>query len=104
MRTVARVDSNQPAIVKQLRSVPGCKVLILSMVGKGCPDIMVGYQRKNFLIEIKDGDKPPSRRKLTPDEKKFHKQWAGQVDTALTFEDCLRIIGIEVYDEEEIPF
>lgn len=101
MRRAARIDANQNEIVAALRGIPGCKVWITSMVGNGGPDFVIGWMGVNYLVELKDGDKPPSKRRLTPDEKKFHAQWSGQIDTALTFEDCLRIIGVA---DGPIPF
>jgi Holliday junction resolvase len=73
-----RTDSNQREIVDIFRAI-GATVQILSMVGKGCPDIIVGYQGVNYLIEIKDGKKPPSGQKLTEHEEKFFNTWKGQV-------------------------
>jgi hypothetical protein len=55
----------------------------------------------NYLIELKDPAQPPSKRRLTPDEKKFHAQWSGQIGVAETFEDCLIILGIS---DEPPPF
>ena len=101
MRRAARIDANQNEIVAALRGIPGCKVWITSMVGNGGPDFVIGWMRVNYLIELKDGDKPPSKRRLTPDEKKFHAQWSGQIAVAETFEDCLQIIGVS---EEPLPF
>ena len=75
---VRRVDNNQREITEILRDL-GCSVQILSEVGKGCPDLALGYRGKNYLIELKDGNKPPSQRKLTPDEQKFFDNWRGQV-------------------------
>jgi hypothetical protein len=46
-------------------------------VGHGVPDLLVGYQGKNILIEIKDGNKTPSKRKLTDDQVKWHESWNG---------------------------
>lgn len=80
---VCRVDENQNEIVKVLRKL-GASVLILSTVGKGCPDILVGVSdhqgfRHNLLVEIKDGKKSPSQRRLTKDEQKFFDNWKGHV-------------------------
>lgn len=69
-----RVDANQPVIVRALREA-GCKVQHLHEVGQGCPDLLVGYQGVMFVCEIKDGSKPPSRQKLTPDELRWHEDW-----------------------------
>jgi len=96
MRTAAKVDANQGEIVGYLRDIPGCKVAITSMVGGGFPDIVVAWMGKNYLFEIKDGNKPPSKQKLTPAEKKFHAMWqyAGQIDVVTCIEDCWRVMGI----------
>lgn len=82
MRRAARVDRNQGEIVKHLRD-HGASVQILSMVGKGCPDILVGYTNAsgisfNYVMEIKDGNKPPSQQKLTPDEEGWFESWKGE--------------------------
>lgn len=94
MRTAARVDANQPEIVDMLRKIPGCTVQPLHQVGKGCPDLLIGWMGDNYLIELKDGDKPPSKRKLTKDEKRWHHKWAGQVHVANDFDECLAVLGL----------
>ena len=86
-----RVDDNQTDIVGQLRA-RGISVQILSWVGKGVPDIMCGYAGRNFLFEIKDGAKSPSRQKLTADEAQWHNSWRGQVMTITSAEDAIIII------------
>ena len=91
MRRAARTDSNQRSIVSGLRE-QGMSVLDLSGVGKGCPDIAVGYAGSNWLFEIKDGSKPPSARRLTPAEKSFHNAWAGQVSVVTSLDDALGIV------------
>jgi len=78
MRRAARVDANQREIVAALRAV-GVSVQPLHTVGKGCPDLLCGVRGTNLLLEIKDGNKPPSARKLTPDEAAWHESWRGQV-------------------------
>lgn len=50
---------------------------ITSNLGGGFPDIVVGKYGINVLVEIKDGSKPPSKRKLTEDEADFHSAWRG---------------------------
>lgn len=66
MRRAAKTDNNQSEIVKALRQC-GAFVLITSQL-KNAFDILVGYRGKLFIIEIKDGNKPPSQRKLTEGE------------------------------------
>lgn len=78
MRRAASVDDNQSEIVAALRKM-GATVQPLHTVGKGCPDLLVGYRDRNLLIEVKDGSKIPSKRKLTPHEKEWHDSWRGQV-------------------------
>jgi hypothetical protein len=75
MRRAARVDSNQKKIVDALRRC-GASVLITSQL-KNCFDILVGYKGVNYIVEIKDGDKPISQRKLTKGEQKFCDEWQG---------------------------
>lgn len=72
----ARVDANQAKIVEALRAI-GCKVYVSSSFGQGFPDLVVGYRGRVFLLEVKDGDKPPSAQRLTPDQVKFHAEWEG---------------------------
>lgn len=77
MRRAARTDANQKEIVSALRAI-GCSVQDLSKVGMGLTDLLVGYRNVNLLIEAKDGSKPPSKRKKTPSQIKFHDEWRGQ--------------------------
>lgn len=91
MRLRAAVDANQPEIVKALRKL-GCTVLMLHQLGKGCPDILIGFRGKNLLAEIKDSSKVPSKRRLTTDEKEFHDMWRGQVAVIESIEDAICLL------------
>ena len=73
----------------------------LHTVGKGCPDLLCGVRGTNLLIEIKDGQKVPSARKLTPDEAAWHQSWRGQVAIVESVDDALRLVGLEPLDELE---
>lgn len=75
MRRAARVDENQSDIVAALRAI-GATVRVISQ-GDGIPDLLVGFMGKTILLEVKDGKKPPSARKLTPAEQKFFDEWRG---------------------------
>jgi Holliday junction resolvase len=86
-----KIDDNQNEIVKMLRRI-GCSVAITSMVGKGFPDIICAFRGKNFLFEIKDGNKSESRKRLTPDEEKFFNTWQGQISKVESFDEILKII------------
>ena len=91
MRRRSKIDANQKQITTQLRKID-CKVAITSMLGKGYPDLLVAYNLRLFWIELKDGTKPPSQRKLTPDEEKFHQEWQGYVYVCESLDDILKII------------
>lgn len=91
MRRSARVDANQPMIVRDLRNA-GATVYSLSQMGHGCPDLLVGWRGKNFLFEVKDPSRKPSERKLTDDEKAWHYPWTGQVCVIETTEDAFRVL------------
>lgn len=74
----ARIDSNQVEIVKALRAI-GVSVQHLHAVGSGCPDLLCAVNGVNFLIEVKDGGKIPSKQALTPDQVKWHGEWKAAV-------------------------
>jgi Holliday junction resolvase len=75
MRYANRIDANQNQIVDAMRKV-GAVVRIISQ-GDGIPDLLVGYKGYTILMEVKDGDKVPSARKLTEAEQKFFNDWQG---------------------------
>ena len=104
MKKYGRTDGNQTPLIKELRKIPGLKVLILSSVGDGCPDFCVGWMGENYLFEAKNPAMPPSKRRLTADEKKFHNTWTGQVAVVLTLRDVLDALKIEGKQDGEIPF
>jgi hypothetical protein len=93
MRQKARIDENQPDIVKRLRQL-GASVWPTHQLGDGFPDIIVGIFGKNILFEIKDEKKPPSKKKLTKDEKKWHDNWKGQIHVIYNFTDALNVINL----------
>lgn len=94
MRTRAKVDTNQKEIVTALRKC-GYSVLHLHALGKGAPDILVGVAGKNYLFEIKDGERIPSQQKLTADEKVFHDTWNGQVAVVNSVEQIMNRINFK---------
>lgn len=92
MRRAARTDSNQTEIVEALRAI-GCSVQSLASVGQGVPDLLVGFMKKNFLLEVKDGDKSPSQRRLTTDELLWHNGWNGKVAVVNNVKEALAAVG-----------
>lgn len=90
MRRAARTDQNHADIVKALRRC-GYLVHDTSSAGSGFPDLVVGTPWGSIvLVEVKDGDRPPSERKLKPKQVKFHQMWAARhpVMVALGVQDC----------------
>jgi len=68
-----RTDANQSAIVSALRAV-GASVVDLSAVGKGCPDLLVGFRGRTYLLEVKN---KAGRNRLTADQDVFLAWWHG---------------------------
>jgi len=77
MRTAAKIDANQHEIVEAFRA-HGCSVQSLAATGKGVPDLLVGYLHRTHLVEVKDGSKVPSERRLTTDQVTWHGSWEGE--------------------------
>lgn len=83
------VDANQRAIVAALQAV-GATVHSLHEVGRGCPDILVGFRGQNFLLEIKN---PDTHGRLTKQQLEWHAAWRGQVDVVWDEGEALLAIG-----------
>lgn len=90
MRRQARADANQPNIVAALRRC-GFVVAHCHTVGGGFPDLVISRNGWTGLVEVKDGDKPPSARKLTKDEADFHQKWPGEIFIVESVEDVLKL-------------
>jgi Holliday junction resolvase len=93
MRTAAKIDKNQTEVVAALRKI-GASVQSLASIGKGCPDLLVGFQGKLYLIEVKDGTNAPSKQLLTDDQKKWHENWTGSpVHVVRSIDGALKILN-----------
>lgn len=69
------MDANHGAVVQGLRAL-GYRVQSLAAVGQGVPDLLVGTpQGRLILVELKDGSKPPSKRRLTPEQVEWQALW-----------------------------
>jgi hypothetical protein len=71
----------------------GVSVFDTAQLGNGFPDIAVSIGKVTALIEIKDGSKPPSARKLTPDEVKFHDEWQGWIEIVCSVDDVVNLVN-----------
>ena len=89
-----RIDNNHVEIVKGLRAV-GAEAQSLAGVGKGCADVLVAFRGRWYVAEIKDGSKPPSKRKLTNDEIDWHKKFSPHAPVHIwtSLDDALKAIG-----------
>jgi hypothetical protein len=103
MRQAARVDANQSEVVDALRKI-GASVQPLHMVGHGVPDLLVGYHGQNFLLEVKDGRKPPSHRVLTPDEQTWFDGWRGSAYIVYSGMDAVTLLEKLTAEDDAIPF
>lgn len=74
MRRAARRDANEGDIIKAMRA-EGAYVKVIN--DEGLFDLLVSHRGETLLIEIKDGSRPPSARRLTDAEQKFHDEWPG---------------------------
>lgn len=92
MRRVARVDGNQKKIAEIFRKA-GASVACTHQLGHGFPDLVVGFNGRTILIEVKDGDKAPSARQLTEDERKFHSQWQGAIAVVAHESEVLDVLA-----------
>ena len=93
MKKYGKVDDNQREIVKALRAA-GCEVVSTAAMGGGFPDLLV-YRPSHdrlTLIEIKDGNKSPSKRKLTSHQLAFHARWP--VNSVHNIDVALQAVGI----------
>jgi len=65
-----RRDANQRKIVQVLRKL-GASVVITADVGRGFPDLVVGYGGVTYLVEVKN------RSTLRRSQRAFREQWRG---------------------------
>ena len=90
MRRAARVDANHADIIAAFRSF-GFSVADTSRLGSGFPDCVIARNGITGLVEIKDGSKPASARRLTDDEERFRMNWNGRWELVESFDDVMRI-------------
>ena len=95
-RYAKRTDDNHSAVVEELRSVlHDGTVLDASGAGNGFPDLVIGWKGRNYLVELKDPGKPPSRRKLTTAQVGLHQNWQGQIAVCHSAAEIMATIARE---------
>jgi hypothetical protein len=83
MRWGARSDANQKEIVQELKN-RGVSVHLLSRVGGGCPDLLLGYNHRNYLVELK-----VKGEKLRQNQIDWHREWKGDAFQATCVEEIM---------------
>ncbi len=92
LRRASRKDANQSLIVKALRRV-GVKVYVLNEP----MDLLTGFGGVLRVVEIKDGARVPSQRRLKPSQEKFMSEFADcPVFKVETIGEALAAHGIEI--------
>lgn len=87
------LDRNHHAIVDALRKV-GASVASLASLGNGCPDIVVGFRGRNFVIEIKNPDTAYGKKGLNEMQQQWADTWRGsKVIVVRTPLEALQAIG-----------
>jgi Holliday junction resolvase len=85
-----RVDCNQKDIVHALKTF-GATVVDLSGVGKGCPDLLIGFKGTTYLIEIKKD----SKAKFTSQQLQFNELWSGGVIARIqTIDEAIALLKV----------
>ncbi len=93
-----RVDGNQKRVAAELRK-RGFSVAFTHTIGGGRPDFSVGRWGITVDVELKDPAKPPSQRKLTPAEEKWHGAWKGCAIVAETADEIVDFMEGELIRE-----
>ena len=98
MRRAAKTDSNQTPLVEAYRQL-GCSVQHLHQLGKGCPDLLIGFGWPgdgiglNILQEVKYGNAD-----LTGDEPEWHAKWKGQVEIVSSTAENAIDVAVERFE------
>lgn len=87
MRLRARTDNVAAEIDHALVTV-GAEIIRLDNIGDGCPDRLVGFRGRNYLLEYKTG-----KGTLTPDQKALFRAWPGIIIVVRTAEEAVWAIG-----------
>jgi len=90
MRHKASLDANHTEIVSQLRHI-GATVVDLAKVGKGCPDLLVGWRGKTYLMEIKT-----KTGHMRTTQEQFFRSWTGgHIAVVRSFDDAYNVLTME---------
>ncbi len=89
-----RVDANQKEIVAALKNV-GASIIDTARVGKGVPDLIVGFRNETFLMEIKNPKTQYGKKGFNKLQAEWANNWnGGKVSIVRTIEEALKAIGL----------
>lgn len=91
-----RRDANHREVGDALRELKW-SVLDLADHGDGVPDYAVSKNGFVALLEVKDGSKPPSARKLTPAEQRVKNSWQGPYIVATSATDAIAQLAVAMF-------
>ncbi len=80
-------DGNQAEIVRILRAL-GCQVVVLSQVGGGVPDLLIGWHGVWLLMEIKT-----AARGLSPEQQIFLTAAQGPVSVVRSVPEAIHAVN-----------
>ncbi len=88
----AAKDGNQKGIEQALKKLEGVSYFDTSALGRGFPDLTVGYNGVNYYFEIKKKCVNPLK-ELTKSEEKFMMEHQGHYAVVTTIEEIKKEIG-----------
>lgn len=101
-RHARKVDANHAAIVAAFRAA-GASVLDLHVVGNDCPDLLVGVCGIDQLVEVKDGAKVLSARKLSDGQAEFQRTWRGRKPVVVeTVEQAVQLVELAKHEARRL--
>jgi hypothetical protein len=94
-RRAAKIDANQPAIVKALRNIPGVTVQT------GMDDLLVGYNGFTYWFELKEPEKVSKKTgellesAIKPSQIKLRDTWKGHYRIVWSLDQILAELGLK---------
>ena len=81
-------DGNHAEIVDALRRV-GCVVMDISDLGRGLPDLVVGYRGEVIAIEVKN---PQGWNRVSKSQREWMSKWPGRVAVVRSVDEALAVV------------
>jgi hypothetical protein len=89
-----KVDANHKEIVDALKTI-GASIIDASRLGKGMPDLIVGFRGQTVLMEVKNPKTQYGRKGLNENQRKWAESWAGGPLAIVDGPDAaLRVLGV----------